>query len=178
MVMLGSGATVRDRFYMKTESQMPGIWKGDYLKAVIQRVSRGSVSVAGQVTGSICQGFVVLLGVASDDTRQDAVYLSDKIINLRVFEDAGKKMNLSVAEIGGSLLVVSQFTLLADCRKGRRPSFIKAARPESAHALYTFFVERVRDAGIPVETGRFGADMAVSLVNDGPVTIIIDSRTK
>jgi len=146
------------------------------LKAVIQRVSRASVSVSGEVIGSIRQGLVVLLGVARDDTREDASYLSEKVINLRIFEDAGKKMDLSVRDVAGSLLVVSQFTLLADCRKGRRPSYIEAARPETANELYSYFVDRVRAAGIQVETGRFGADMAVSLVNEGPVTIIVASK--
>ncbi len=148
------------------------------MKAVIQRVNRGSVSVSGEVIGSIRQGLVVLLGVARDDTREDADYLSEKIINLRIFEDPEKKMNLSIRDVGGSLLVVSQFTLLADCRKGRRPSYVKAARPETANELYTYFVDRIRAAAIPVATGQFGADMAVSLVNDGPVTIVIDSREK
>ena len=148
------------------------------MKAVIQRVIRGSVSVSGEVIGSIRQGLVVLLGVARDDTREDANYLSEKVINLRIFEDAEQKMNLSVRDVAGSLLVVSQFTLLADCRKGRRPSYIKAARPETANELYTYFVDRVRAGQVPVATGQFGADMAVSLVNDGPVTIVIDSRDR
>ena len=148
------------------------------MKAVIQRVIRGSVSVSGEVIGSIRQGLVVLLGVARDDTREDANYLSEKVINLRIFEDAEQKMNLSVHDVAGSLLVVSQFTLLADCRKGRRPSYIKAARPETANELYTYFVDRVRAGQVPVATGQFGADMAVSLVNDGPVTIVIDSRDR
>jgi D-tyrosyl-tRNA(Tyr) deacylase len=148
------------------------------LKAVIQRVSHGSVSVSGEVTGSIRQGLVVLLGVARDDTREDANYLSEKVINLRIFEDPDKKMNLSIRDVAGSILVVSQFTLLADCRKGRRPSYIKAARPDTANELYTYFIDRVRAAQVPAATGQFGADMAVSLVNDGPVTIIIDSRER
>ncbi len=148
------------------------------MKAVIQRVSSGSVSVSGEVTGEIQNGFVVLLGVSIDDTSEDAVYLSEKIANLRVFEDHDGKMNRSIIEAGGSMLVVSQFTLLADCRKGRRPSFVKAARPEIADELYRYFVKRVRQKRIAVETGRFGADMAVSLVNDGPVTIIIDSKER
>ena len=148
------------------------------MKAVIQRVSRGSVSVSGKVTGSIGQGLVVLLGVTREDTREDANYLSEKIINLRIFEDPEKKMNLSIRDVAGSILVVSQFTLLADCRKGRRPSYIKAARPEIANELYTYFVDRIRTGQVPVATGRFGADMAVSLVNDGPVTIIIDSNKR
>ncbi len=148
------------------------------MKAVIQRVSSGTVSVSGEVTGSIGQGLVVFLGVAQDDTRKDANFLSEKIIHLRIFEDPGKKMNLSIRDVAGSILVVSQFTLLADCRKGRRPSFVKAARPEFANELYTYFVDRVRAGQVPVATGHFGSDMAVSLVNDGPVTIVIDSREK
>jgi D-aminoacyl-tRNA deacylase len=148
------------------------------LKAVVQRVSSGLVSVSGTVAGKIKQGLVVLLGVATGDTEEDSIYLSEKILNLRIFEDSSKKMNLSLVEVGGSMLVVSQFTLLADCRKGRRPSFVKAARPEMANELYTHFVDRVRARRIPVETGQFGTDMAVSLVNDGPVTIVIDSKDR
>ncbi len=148
------------------------------MKAVIQRVSSGSVSVSGEVTGEIKNGFVVLLGVSIDDTREDAVFLSEKIINLRIFEDHDGKMNRSIVDTGGSMLVVSQFTLLADCRKGRRPSFVKAARPENANALYRYFVKQVRQKQIAVETGQFGANMAVSLVNDGPVTILIDSKER
>ena len=148
------------------------------MKAVIQRVSCGSVSVAEEKIGSIQQGLVVLLGVGREDTREDADYLSEKIINLRIFEDSDGKMNLSLRDVKGGMLVISQFTLLADCRKGRRPSFVKAARPDTADKLYNYFMDRVRAARIPVETGRFGAHMAVSLVNDGPVTIVIDSREK
>jgi D-tyrosyl-tRNA(Tyr) deacylase len=148
------------------------------LKAVIQRVSRGGVSVDGKVIGSIRQGFVILLGVADGDGQEDAFYLADKITNLRIFEDAGGKMNRSIGDIGGSMLVISQFTLLADCRKGRRPSFGRAARPDEAEALYTDFSDRVRANGIPVTTGQFGAYMAVSIENDGPVTIIIDSQDR
>jgi len=148
------------------------------VKAVIQRVSRGNVSIAGVITGAIRQGFVVLLGVAAGDEQADAEYLAEKISNLRVFEDPGGKMNLSISDIGGSMLVISQFTLLADCRKGRRPSFVRAAGPETAEGLYTYFIQQVRARQIPVETGRFGARMAVSIENDGPVTIIIDSRDK
>jgi len=148
------------------------------LKAVIQRVSSGSVSVAGKVIGTIRHGLVVLLGVTAADERADADYLAAKISNLRIFEDADKKMNRSLRDVDGSMLVISQFTLLADCRKGRRPSFVQAARPEKANDLYTYFVQQVRDKQIPVETGRFGAYMAVSIANDGPVTIIIDSRDR
>ena len=148
------------------------------MKAVLQRVSRGSVSIAGDTTGAIRQGFVVLLGVAAGDEQADAEYLAEKITNLRVFEDPGGKMNLSIGDIGGSLLVISQFTLLADCRKGRRPSFVRAAGPETADELYSYFIQQVRARQIPVETGRFGARMTVSIENDGPVTIVIDSRDK
>ena len=152
--------------------------KEKLLKAVIQRVNSGSVSVAGELICEIKKGFVVLLGVSIDDNREDAAYLSEKISNLRVFGDLDGKMNRSIIDTGGSVLVVSQFTLLADCRKGRRPSFVKAARPEIAGDLYLHFVEQVRQKHIPVETGQFGADMAVSIVNDGPVTIIIDSKER
>jgi len=136
------------------------------------------VAVSGETVGSIRQGLVVLLGVGQDDTQADANYLSEKIINLRIFEDPDNKMNLSISDVSGRMLVISQFTLLADCRKGRRPSFVKAARPEMASELYTYFIDRVRASQVPVETGRFGADMAVSLVNDGPVTIILDSKER
>jgi len=132
--------------------------------------------VAGEVTGQIGRGFLVLLGIANDDAQEDLIYLAQKVIGLRVFEDAEGKMNLSVADVGGSMLVVSQFTLYGDCRKGRRPSFIEAARPEIAEPLYRNFVAEVRGQGIPVETGRFQTEMQVSLVNDGPVTILVDSR--
>lgn len=148
------------------------------MKAVIQRVSRGNVSIDGETTGAIRQGFVVLLGVAEGDEQADAEYLVEKISNLRVFEDPGGKMNLSIGDIGGSMLVISQFTLLADCRKGRRPSFVGAAGQETANELYTYFIQQMQARQIPVETGRFGARMTVSIENDGPVTIIIDSRDK
>ncbi len=145
------------------------------MKAVIQRVSSGSVTVSNRIIGSIQHGFVVLLGVSVDDTPADADYLAEKISHLRVFEDPAGKMNLSLRDTTGSMLVVSQFTLLADCRKGRRPSFVRAARPEAAKHLFNYFVEQVRRKQIPVATGQFGANMAVALVNDGPVTITIDS---
>ena len=148
------------------------------MKAVIQRVSSGSVSVAGECIGRIGKGLVVLLGISRRDTQADADYLAEKIINLRIFEDRDRKMNLALADVAGGLLVISQFTLLADCRKGRRPSFGEAARPDEAGALYTYFVDRVRSARITVATGRFGSEMAVSLVNDGPVTIILDSMAR
>jgi D-tyrosyl-tRNA(Tyr) deacylase len=145
------------------------------MRAVVQRVSRAKVTVAGEITGQIGRGFLVLLGVAEGDTAEDARYLAPKISGLRVFEDAEGKMNLALADVGGGMLVVSQFTLLGDCRKGRRPSFIAAARPEVANALYQQFVAAVKEQGIPVETGRFQEHMDVELVNDGPVTLLLDS---
>jgi len=146
------------------------------MRAVVQRVSRAEVRVDEQVTGAIERGFLVLLGVAEDDTQDDVIYLANKIGGLRVFEDADDKMNLGLKEIGGKLLVVSQFTLLGDCRKGRRPSFVRAARPEKADALYSSFVAELQGQGFAVETGRFQEHMAVELVNDGPVTLLLDSR--
>ncbi|QDT56722.1 D-tyrosyl-tRNA(Tyr) deacylase [Caulifigura coniformis] len=132
--------------------------------------------MAGEVTGQIGRGYLVLLGIANDDRQDDLIYLAQKVIGLRIFEDADGKMNLSLADVGGAMLVVSQFTLYGDCRKGRRPSFIEAARPEVAEPLYRSFVAEVRGQGITVETGRFQTEMQVSLVNDGPVTILVDSR--
>jgi D-tyrosyl-tRNA(Tyr) deacylase len=146
------------------------------MRAVIQRVTASSVEVEGRVVGEIGAGLMVLVGVGRDDERADADYLADKIINLRIFNDEAGKMNLSLAETGGAMLVVSQFTLYADARKGRRPSYVDAAEPEKANALYEYFVERVRAAGIKVETGVFQAMMKVSLTNDGPVTILLESR--
>ncbi len=146
------------------------------MRAVVQRVSSASVTVAGEVVGAIGPGLLVLLGVRTDDTQEDVVVTAGKIVGLRIFEDAEGKMNRSLAEAGGAMLVVSQFTLYGDCRKGRRPSFIDAARPEQANALYESFCAEVRGQGIPVETGRFQQHMDVSLVNDGPVTLLIDSR--
>jgi D-aminoacyl-tRNA deacylase len=146
------------------------------MRAVVQRVSRAAVSVAGELTGAIERGFVVLLGVAEGDTREDATYLAQKIAGLRVFEDDQGKMNLALAEVGGKMLVVSQFTLLGDCRKGRRPSFDKAARPEIARDLYEVFVAAIGGLGIETATGRFQEYMRVELVNDGPVTLLLDSR--
>jgi D-tyrosyl-tRNA(Tyr) deacylase len=146
------------------------------MRAVIQRVSRASVTVAGEVVGAIEKGFLVLLGVAQDDTQDDVVYLAQKVVGLRVFEDADGKMNLGLADVAGRVLVVSQFTLLGDCRKGRRPSFVHAAPPEKADELYRSFVAEVRGQGIVVETGRFQQHMDVELINDGPVTLLLDSR--
>ena len=148
------------------------------MRAVLQRVSRASVTVDGQVVGQIDRGLVVLLGVEQEDTDADAQQLADKTIQLRIFDDAEGKMNLSLAETGGAMLVVSQFTLLGDCRKGRRPSFIQAAPPESAERLYETFVAAVGVQGIRVATGKFRAMMQVELVNDGPVTILLDSRKR
>ena len=146
------------------------------MRAVVQRVKQSSVKTNGEMVGRIGQGLLVLLGVAKGDRAEDADYLANKIINLRIFEDEDGKMNRSLLEIGGELLAVSQFTLLADCRKGRRPSFIAAAEPGTATELYEKFVERVRQKGVAVQTGRFRAMMEVALINDGPVTIIIESR--
>jgi len=146
------------------------------MRAVVQRVHQASVSVQGCVTGSIGRGLLVFLGIASDDTEQDMRYLVSKIITLRAFEDQSGKMNLSLHDIGGSLLIVSQFTLYGDCRKGRRPSFTKAASPEKARCWYERFIELLRDEGLTVETGSFREMMDVSLINDGPVTFLLDSR--
>ena len=145
------------------------------MRAVVQRVSSAQVTVAGEVVGRIERGFLVLLGVKDTDTSDDAIYLAKKVAGLRVFEDSAGKMNLGLEEVGGAMLVVSQFTLYGDCRQGRRPSFVAAARPEPADALYRVFVAEVRGQGIPVETGRFQQHMDVTLVNDGPVTLLLDS---
>jgi D-aminoacyl-tRNA deacylase len=145
------------------------------MRAVIQRVSRAQVRVSGQSTGSIGLGLLVLLGVGRGDTSQEADYLLDKIVHLRIFEDAQGKMNLSLLEVGGGLLVISQFTLYADCRKGRRPSFTDASPPDDAQKLYNYFVGCARTQGIKVATGIFQEVMEVELVNFGPVTILLDS---
>jgi D-tyrosyl-tRNA(Tyr) deacylase len=134
------------------------------------------VKVDGEIVGQIEKGLLVLLGVAQDDTEADADYLADKIVGMRVFEDSEEKMNLAVAEVGGAILTVSQFTLYGDMRRGRRPSFDAAARPEQARKLYEYFVQKIRAAGVRCETGKFQAMMEVELVNDGPVTILVDSR--
>ncbi|MEJ2102461.1 MAG: D-aminoacyl-tRNA deacylase [Desulfobacterales bacterium] len=147
------------------------------MRAVVQRVKQSSVKAGNEIVGQIESGLLVLLGVARDDTVKDADYLVNKIINLRIFEDQDGKMNRSLLETGGELLAVSQFTLLADCRKGRRPSFVEAAEPQKATDLYTKFVDLVREKGVNVQTGRFRAMMEVALINDGPVTVIIESRT-
>ena len=145
------------------------------MKAVIQRVSRASVTVDGAVTGAIDRGLLVLLGVGKADTEQSADYLLDKISGLRIFPDEAGKMNLSLLDIGGGLLIVSQFTLYGDCRKGRRPSFDAAAPPDHARRLYDYFTSRAKLLPIPVQNGVFQAHMDVELVNDGPVTLLIDS---
>src|SRR5208337_3003228 len=145
------------------------------MRAVVQRVSRARVTVNGEITGEIGHGLLVLLGVGTGDTRADADYLVEKTIGLRIFEDAGGKMNLSVAEVGGALLVVSQFTLYGDARRGKRPSFDAAAPPGQARELYEYFMEKIRSAGLRCETGRFQEMMQVELVNEGPVTILLDS---
>ena len=145
------------------------------MRAVVQRVKQSTVKTDNEIVGQIGSGLLVLLGVAKGDTAKDADYLANKIINLRIFEDEDRKMNRSLLETGGELLAVSQFTLLADCRKGRRPSFIEAAEPAKATDLYETFVNMVRAKGIGVQTGRFRAMMEVALINDGPVTVIIES---
>ena len=145
------------------------------MRAVIQRVSRAKVTVDGEVTGEIGKGLLILLGVSRDDSEKEIFYILEKTLNLRIFADAADKMNFSLLDIGGGLLVVSQFTLYGDARKGRRPSYIEAALPEKAEAVYNFFVAEARKKLAVVETGRFQAMMDVELVNDGPVTIILDS---
>ncbi|HHV60035.1 MAG TPA: D-tyrosyl-tRNA(Tyr) deacylase [Clostridiaceae bacterium] len=147
------------------------------MRAVVQRVTCSRVLVADQVAGKIDKGLVVLLGVSDDDSQSDIEYMAEKIVNLRVFDDENGKLNLSVLDVGGSLLVVSQFTLYGDCRKGRRPSYSKAAKPEDAKTIYEKFVEYVRSKfNIKVETGIFQASMLVEINNDGPVTLLLDSK--
>lgn len=148
------------------------------MRAVLQRVTQAQVAVEGRVEGQIGRGIVVLLGIEQGDTPDDARYLADKTIQLRIFDDAEGKMNVALPEVGGALLVVSQFTLLGDCRKGRRPSFVQAAAPESAQPLYETFVAAAGAQGVPVATGVFRAMMELTLVNDGPVTLLLDSRKR
>lgn len=143
---------------------------------MIQRVTEASVTVDSVVVGRIQRGFLVLLGVADDDTQEDVIWISAKIAGLRVFEDSEGRMNLALADVGGSVLLVSQFTLYGDCRKGRRPSFVQAARPEKANALYMSVRAELQGQGLSVETGTFQAHMEVRLLNDGPVTLLLDSR--
>ena len=146
------------------------------MRAVVQRVSEASVVVEDEVVGAIRTGLVILLGVSESDTQNDVIWLASKIAGLRVFEDADGKMNLDIKDVGAATLVVSQFTLYGDCRKGRRPSFIAAARPDKADSLYQSFVAELRGLEIPVETGRIQTHMNVKLVNDGPVTLLLDSQ--
>ncbi len=146
------------------------------MRAVVQRVKKSTVTVDEVVVGSIGQGLMVLLGVGKEDDDRDIEFLSDKILNLRIFEDENGKMNKSLLDIGGHILVVSQFTLFGDCRKGRRPGFDKAAKPEIAKELYERFVNKCRDSGVVTETGIFQAHMLVDISNDGPVTLLLDSK--
>lgn len=146
------------------------------MRAVVTRVTSASVTIDGKVNGAIGRGFLVLLGIGPNDTPAQAAKLADKVVGLRVFEDENEKMNLSILDVGGQILAVSQFTLLGDARSSRRPSFIQAARPETANPMYERLVKHWRDMGIHVETGKFGAHMEVSLINDGPVTMLLDSH--
>lgn len=145
------------------------------MRAVVQRVSRADVRIGGAVVGAIERGLVILLGIAPDDTAAKAQWLADKIVSLRIFADDEGKMNRGLTDVGGAALIVSQFTLYGDCRKGRRPSFLGAAGPEIAIPLYEAFVNAVKALGVPVATGQFGADMQVELINDGPVTLIVET---
>ena len=146
------------------------------MRAVVQRVIKGEVHISGGKTASIGKGLVVLLGVGGDDTEEDADYLAEKVANLRIFEDAEGKMNLSCCNIGGEVLVVSQFTLYGDCRKGRRPSFTAAAEPQRANYLYEYFIKKLKEFGIKVKTGKFREEMLVEIHNHGPVTMLLDSK--
>jgi D-tyrosyl-tRNA(Tyr) deacylase len=150
---------------------------GGQVRAVVQRVSRAKVEACGRLVGEIRKGLLVLVGIADGDTLKDVEWLAAKIATLRIFEDEKGKMNLSVKDVGGSVLAVSQFTLLGDCRKGRRPSFDKAAKPEEAEVLYRSFVGQMKSKDLPVEVGAFRARMSVSLLNDGPVTLVLDSQS-
>jgi D-tyrosyl-tRNA(Tyr) deacylase len=145
------------------------------MRVVLQRVKEARVDIAGATVGAISTGLLILIGITSTDTQQDADYLADKVIYLRIFPDEERRMNRSILEVGGSLLVVSQFTLYGDCRKGRRPSFDLAAPPEQARRLYEYFIERLTSRNIIVQTGVFQAEMQIHLVNDGPVTFVLDS---
>lgn len=149
------------------------------MRVIVQRTSGAEVRIGGEVVGKIGRGFMLLVGVTNGDTEADADYLAKKVAQMRVFEDAEGKMNLGLNDVGGEVLSISQFTLYADCRRGNRPSFINAARPDTAEPLYQYFNKVLREQyGLKVETGRFGADMKVDFVNDGPVTIILDSENK
>ena len=146
------------------------------MRALLQRVSSGSVSIDGQIKGSIQKGYMTLVGFCESDTKAIVDKMIDKMIGLRIFEDDQGKMNLSLTDVQGAILSISQFTLYADCRKGRRPGFTDAAKPDTAIPLYDYYNQKIQDSGIHVETGVFGADMKVSLINDGPVTILLDSK--
>ncbi len=148
------------------------------MRAILQRVNRAEVRVGGKTIGKIGIGLVVLLGVARGDTEADAAFIADRTLGMRIFADAAGKMNLAIDAVGGQMLVISQFTLLADTESGRRPSFIAAAAPDDARRLYQHFISLARERGVKVETGEFGATMEVDLVNDGPVTIVLDSRNR
>jgi D-tyrosyl-tRNA(Tyr) deacylase len=148
------------------------------MKVVVQRSKQAKVTVEGKITGEIESGFVLLVGITHEDTIEDIHFVAEKVVHLRVFEDDDGKMNLSLLDVGGSILSISQFTLYGDCRKGRRPNFMQAAKPEQAGVLYEQFNDSLREKGIKVETGVFGAMMEVQLINDGPVTLIIESKEK
>ena len=148
------------------------------MRVCIQRVSRGVVRVDNKIFGQIAGGMVILLGVATEDTAADIQWMTQKILNLRFFSDEAGQMNRSIMDIGGEILIVSQFTLFGDCHKGRRPSFVQAAPPEKADEIYQTFIRRIQAAGVTIATGKFGADMQLELVNDGPVTLWIDSRNQ
>ena len=146
------------------------------MRAVVQRVSSSKVTVEGEVTGEINKGLLVLLGVTHEDTSKDVDYIIDKVLNLRIFEDEADKMNLSVLDVKGEILVISQFTLYGDCRKGRRPNFMEAEGGEKAKVLYQRFIELLKESNLKIETGEFGAHMKVDIQNDGPVTLMLDSK--
>ncbi|WP_066050010.1 D-aminoacyl-tRNA deacylase [Robertmurraya korlensis] len=146
------------------------------MRVVVQRSKQASVTVDGEIIGEITKGFVLLVGITHGDTAEDAKYVAEKIVNLRVFEDHEGKMNLSLSQIEGEMLSISQFTLYGDCRKGRRPNFMEAAHPDHASVIYDQFNQFLRDQGVKVETGQFGAMMDVALINDGPVTLIVESK--
>ncbi len=148
------------------------------MKVVLQRVSKAEVRVKGKVVGSIGQGLLLLVGIAKEDMEADIAFVAEKCVHLRIFSDDAGKMNLSLLDVGGEILAVSQFTLLGDTRKGRRPSFINAAEPEKGKALYDLFTDKLRSYSIPVSCGIFGAMMDVELINDGPVTLIVESKTR
>lgn len=146
------------------------------MRAVLQRVSHASVAVDGEIKGKIGKGLLVFLAVCDEDTENDLIYLADKITGLRIFEDENEKMNLSLEDIKGEILIISQFTLYGDCRKGKRPSFTSAGKPDYAEKMYEKFIEYIKEKGIYTQSGVFGADMKVELLNDGPVTILLDSK--